>query len=222
MMATFRSVFASSIGTKLLIGLTGLGLVLYLVLHLAGNILYFFGPDLFNSYSHTLISNPLIVPIEIGLGIIFLVHIYKTVRMWMDNQRARPIGYAQKRSAGYTSRKGIASSTMIVTGLATLLFVVIHLKQFKYGALYLVADTEVRDLYRLETEIFSNPVWVAAYVAGMILIGFHLRHGVSSAFQSLGLEHPRYTQRILVAGLVMAIILAGGLGVIPVWVYFTR
>jgi succinate dehydrogenase / fumarate reductase cytochrome b subunit len=221
-MATLRKVFGSSIGTKFLIGVTGLGLVVYLVLHLAGNILYFFGPEVFNSYSHALISNPLIVPIEIGLAAIFVAHIYKTVRMWMDNQRARPVRYAEKRSAGHTSRKGLSSSTMIFTGLATLAFVVIHLKQFKYGAYYLVADTDIRDLYRLETEVFSSPIWVAVYVFGMVLIGFHLRHGIASAFQSLGLEHPRYTRRILVTGLVLAIVLAGGLGVIPVWVYFTR
>ena len=222
-MATFRKVFASSIGTKLIIGLTGLALFAYLVLHLAGNLLFFLGTDIFNGYSHTLISNQLIIPIELGLAVIFIIHVYKTLTMWFENQRARPIAYQRKRWANHTSRKSIGSTTMVYTGLFTLLFVVIHLKQFKFGVEYLTAGGGgIRDLYRLEREVFSNAAWVAVYAAGMILIFFHLRHGVSSACQSLGLEHPRYTRRLLLAGLLGAIIVAGGLGFIPVWVYFTR
>jgi succinate dehydrogenase / fumarate reductase, cytochrome b subunit len=217
-----RSVLSSSVGTKLLIAITGLALFLYLVLHLAGNLLVFLGPEVFNEYSHKLISNPLIVPIEIGLLIIFLLHIFKTVKMYIDNQRARPAKYEMKRLAGHTSRKGLASTTMIWTGLVTLVFVVIHLKQFKFGTLYEVEVTRVRDLYRLEMEIFGNPATVALYVVAMLLIGFHLRHGISSAFQSLGIDDPRRTRLILNAGTVLAIAIAGGLGFIPLWVYFTR
>jgi succinate dehydrogenase / fumarate reductase, cytochrome b subunit len=217
-----RSVLSSSVGTKLLIAITGLALFLYLVLHLAGNLLVFLGPEVFNEYSHKLISNPLIVPIEIGLLIIFLLHIFKTMKMYIDNQRARPAKYEMKRLAGHTSRKGLASTTMIWTGLVTLVFVVIHLKQFKFGTLYEVEATRVRDLYRLEMEIFGNPATVALYVVAMLLIGFHLRHGISSAFQSLGIDDPRRTRLILNAGTVLAIAIAGGLGFIPLWVYFTR
>src|SRR5687767_8626720 len=94
--------FSSSVGTKLLIGLTGLALFFYLILHLAGNALVFAGPEIFNEYSHALISNPLIVPIEIGLAAIFLLHIYKTVRMWIANQQARPVKYGAKAWAGHT------------------------------------------------------------------------------------------------------------------------
>jgi succinate dehydrogenase / fumarate reductase, cytochrome b subunit len=217
-----RGVLSSSVGTKLVIGLTGLALFLYLVLHLAGNLLVFLGPEVFNEYSHKLISNPLIVPIEIGLLIVFLLHIFKTVKMYIDNQRARPAKYEVKRPAGHTSRKGLASSTMIWTGLVTLVFVVIHLKQFKFGALYEVGATGVRDLYRLEMELFRNPATVALYAVAMLLIGFHLRHGISSAFQSVGIDDPRRTRWILRAGTWLAIVIAGGLGFIPLWVYFTR
>ena len=80
--------FSSSIGTKLLIGVTGLMLVVYMVLHVAGNMLILLGRDIFNEYSHRLISNPLILPIEIGLLAVFVVHIYKAVRMWR-HKRAR-------------------------------------------------------------------------------------------------------------------------------------
>lgn len=217
-----RRVFSSSVGTKLLIGATGLLLFLYLVLHLAGNLMVFGGQELFNHYSHALISNPLVVPVEIGLLLVFLIHIFKTVTMWTKNRAARPVGYEQKSWAGYTSRKSIGSTTMIWTGLATLAFVIVHVAQIKYGAWYQIGDPPMRDLYRTEVEVFSSPVWVAVYVAAMVLIGFHLRHGIASAFQSLGASHPVYTKRLVVIGTIVAILMAVGFAVIPVWVYLTR
>jgi succinate dehydrogenase / fumarate reductase cytochrome b subunit len=214
--------WSSSVGTKVLIGVTGLCLFLYLILHLVGNALVFFGPETFNGYAHMLISNPLIVPIEIGLLAIFLLHVFKTVKMYIDNRQARPEGYEVKRMAGHTSRKSLASSTMFWTGIVTFIFVVVHLKQFKFGALYHVGDTEVRDLYRLEMELFSQTATVVLYTVAMILIGLHLRHGISSALQSLGLDSPKHTSKILAGGTILAVLIAGGLGLIPLWVYFTR
>src|SRR5688572_5296505 len=133
MPSRFSRVFSSSVGTKLLLGLTGLALFAYMLLHLAGNALILAGPEIFNEYSHALISNPLILPIEIGLLAIFLVHIYKAIVMWMGNKQARPVGYLKKEYAGHTSRKSVASSTMILSGLLILLFVIVHVKQFKFG-----------------------------------------------------------------------------------------
>jgi succinate dehydrogenase / fumarate reductase, cytochrome b subunit len=216
-------VFSSSVGTKLVVGVSGLLLVAYLVLHLAGNVLIFRGRDTFNEYSHTLISNPLIVPIEIGLLLVFLVHIYKTVTMWMRNKAARPVGYQKKELAGHTSRKSLASSTMIASGLLVMVFVVIHVKQFKFGSFYLASQSDtVRDLYRTEIEIFRNPLWVAMYVIATLLVGLHMRHGISSAFQSLGLDNRRYTRRIVAIGVAVAVAIAGGLAVIPIWAYLTH
>lgn len=221
MPSRFRRLFSSSVGTKLLMGATGAALFLYMVLHLAGNALIFAGPEVFNEYSHALISNPLIIPIEIGLLAIFLVHIYKAVRMWMANSAARPVGYSKKELAGHTSRKSLASSTMIWSGLIIMLFVVIHVKQFKFGSWYQVAgDAAIRDLHRTEVEVFQNPVWVFLYVAATLLVGLHLRHGFASAFQSLGLDHPVYTRRLTQIGIGFAILIGVGLAVIPVWVYF--
>ena len=221
-MSSFRRVFASSVGTKLLIGLTGLALFVYLILHLAGNLLILAGQDPFNEYSHKLISNPLVIPVEIGLLLIFLLHVYKTVTMWVRNRRARPIGYAKKEWAGYKSRKSVASSTMIYTGLITFLFVVIHLKQFKFGAWYEIGNPPIRDLYRTEVEIFSTPVWVIIYVICVLLVGLHLRHGIASAFQSMGADHPVYTRRLVGWGSIAAIVIGCGFAVIPLWVYFSR
>ena len=212
--------FSSSVGTKLLIGVTGLALFLYLILHIAGNALVFLGPDVFNEYSHTLISNPLVPIIEIGLLVIFLIHIYKTVRMLLANRRARPVRYVRKKNAGAPSRKSLASTTMILSGLWLLLFVVIHVRTFKYGPEYEAAGG-VRDLYRLEMENFGNPLTVAFYVLSMVIVGSHLWHGVSSAFQSLGADHPTWTPRILLAGKISAVVIATGFIVIAVWAFVT-
>lgn len=219
---SFRRVFSSSVGTKLLIGVTGLLLFFYLVLHLVGNLMVFAGQETFNHYAHALISNPLVVPAEIALLLLFLLHIYKTLTMWAANQRARNVGYEKKSWAGHTSRKSVASTTMIWTGVLTLVFVVVHVAQIKYGPWYEIGDPPVRDLYRTEAEVFSSPVWVAVYVVGMVLIGFHLRHGISSAFQSVGADHPVYTKRLVVFGTVLAILIGGGFAAIPIWVYLTR
>ncbi len=222
-MSTFRRVFSSSVGTKLLIGLTGLALFAYLILHLAGNALIFAGPETFNEYSHALISNPLILPIEIGLLAIFLLHVYKAVTNYVANRTARPAGYAMKKYAGHTSRKSVASSTMIWSGLVIFFFIIVHVRQFKYGAWYQTAGgSPIRDLARTEFEVFSHPLWVAFYVVCTLLVGLHLRHGISSGFQSLGLDHPVYTRRLTIWGVVFAVIIGGGLAFIPVWVYLTR
>lgn len=218
MPSRFRRVFSSSVGTKLLIGLTGVALFVYMLLHLAGNALIFAGQDIFNEYSHALISNPLILPIELALLVIFLVHVYKAVTMWMSNQAARPVGYGRKEPAGHTSRKSLSSSTMIWSGLFILVFVVIHVKQFKFGTWYQVTDSTVRDLYRTEVEVFQNPFWVVFYVAATLLVGLHLRHGFASAFQSLGLDHPVYTRRLTALGVMFAVLIGVGLALIPIWI----
>jgi succinate dehydrogenase / fumarate reductase cytochrome b subunit len=211
-------VFDSSIGTKLLIGSTGILLFLYLILHIAGNAIVFLGPETFNGYSHFLLSNPLIYPIEIALVLVFLVHVYKAVAMTAANRGARPVAYAQKKYAGAPSRKTIASSTMILSGLWLLLFIVLHVRTFKFGAEYEAAGG-VRDLYRLEMENFSNPLTVAFYVVSMLVVGSHLWHGVGSSFQSLGIDSPAWTPRILAAGKIAAVVIAGGFIVIAIWAF---
>src|SRR4051812_47309854 len=121
-MSSRISAFGSSVGTKIVIGLTGFALFIYLITHIAGNLLVFLGPTIFNEYSHLLLSNPLIPIIEVGLALIVIIHVYKTVRMFLSNQQARPVRYVQKKYAGRPSRKSFASSTMILSGLWLLVF----------------------------------------------------------------------------------------------------
>jgi succinate dehydrogenase / fumarate reductase cytochrome b subunit len=214
-------VFQSSVGTKILIGLTGFSLVLYLVIHVAGNMMVFFGPAVFNRYAYTLEGNPLIPIVEIGLLLVFLIHVFKTIKMFLDNQRARPVRYVRKRYAGPPSRKTFASSTMIFSGLWLLIFIVVHVRAFRYGTEYAWPGGG-RDLYRLEMENLNSPWTAAFYVLSMIVVGSHLWHGASSAFQSLGVGGGRSAPRLLIAGRLVAVLIAGAFIAIAVWACLTR
>ncbi|MEW6320758.1 MAG: succinate dehydrogenase cytochrome b subunit [Acidobacteriota bacterium] len=213
---------STSVGTKFLIAFTGLCLFLFLVAHLAGNVLFIAGPGPFNDYAHGLVSNPLIYLAEAGLLAVFLVHAARAVMNWLTNQAARPDRYHVRRWArtkNPVSRKSLASTTMIVTGTLILLFVVTHLATFKFGTYYETPDG-IRDLYRLQLEIFSQPAYVAYYLVSMGLVFAHLWHGLSSAAQSFGVDHPQWTPRILTLGRVLTVIIAGGFLVLPVYTFF--
>src|SRR5580765_3860593 len=106
-MASRLRFLSSLVTTKLIIGATGLLLFLYLIVHIAGNLLVFFGQDMFNTYAHALISNPLVVPVEIGLLVVFLIHLFKAIQMTLQNRSARPAPYAKKSMAGGTSQKSL-------------------------------------------------------------------------------------------------------------------
>jgi succinate dehydrogenase / fumarate reductase cytochrome b subunit len=221
-MASRTGVFSTSVGTKILIGVTGLALFLYLLIHIAGNLLIFFGPQVFNTYAYTMeVRNPALPAIEIALLLVFLLHIYKTVTMFLANQSARPVGYAKKKFAGRPSRKSIASSTMIVSGLWLLAFLLVHVKAFRFSPEY-PWPAGGRDLYRQEFETLSNPLVVGFYILSMLVVGSHLWHGIASGFQSLGVDHPKITPKLLVAGKVLAVLIAGGFIVIAAWVYLTQ
>jgi len=218
-MSTRIRAFSSTVGTKLLIGVTGFLLFLYLLIHIAGNLIVFAGPAAFNRYAFVMEKgNPLLPAIEIGLLLIALLHIYKAVTNYVSNQAARPARYVKKEGAGYTSRKSLASSTMIVSGLWLVLFLIIHVKAFRFSP-----ETEWpaggRDLYLQEMNVFANPLMVAFYVLSMVVVGSHLWHGIASSLQSLGLDHPKWTPRILVAGKVIAFALAGAFIVIALWAH---
>jgi succinate dehydrogenase / fumarate reductase, cytochrome b subunit len=206
---------------KLLIGATGLALFLYLIIHVVGNLMVFGGPAFFNKYAYTLESNPLLPVIEIGLLLVFVLHIYKTIAMFLANQQARPNRYVQKKPAGPPSRKNLASSTMIVSGLWLLVFLVVHVQAFRFGNHYEWAEGG-RDLYRLEMENLSNPLMVAFYVLSMVVVGSHLWHGASSAIQSLGIDNRTWTPRLRLATKVLAFGIAGLFIVIAIWAYFSQ
>ncbi len=217
-MSSLSRFLSSSVGTKILVALTGLGFAAFLVTHLAANLLVLVDTHAYNTYSHKLTSNPLIYAAEAALAALFLVHAYKAVFVTLRNRDARGRGYAVKKRAGHTSRKGLASSTMIVTGIWLLLFVVIHLKTFKFGPWYETPDG-MRDLSRLVAEVYREPLHVIFYVLSMVVVGMHLSWGLSSAFQSMGLEHPRYNGFVRGAGLAVAVLMGLGFALIPIVIY---
>ena len=219
-MATRIRAFSTTVGTKLLIGITGFALFLYLLIHIAGNLIVFAGPAAFNRYAFVMEKgNPLLPVIEIGLLLVGLLHIYKAITNYLSNTAARPVAYVKKTGAGWTSRKSLASSTMIFSGLWLILFLIIHVKAFRFSP-----ETEWpaggRDLYLQEMNVFANPLMVAFYVVSMVVIGSHLWHGIASSLQSLGLDHSKWTPRLLVAGKVIAFALASAFIVIALWAHF--
>lgn len=219
-MSTRIRAFSSTVGTKLLIGVTGLALFLYLIIHIIGNLIVFAGPAAFNRYAFVMeYGNPLLPVIEIALLLVFLLHIYKTVTMYLSNQQARPVAYEMKKRAGKPSRKSFASSTMIFGGLWLVIFLVIHVKAFRFSP-ETPWPAGGRDLYKQEMDVFANPLMAAFYVVSMLVIGSHLWHGIASSFQSLGAVHPKWTPRLLAAGKVIAVAIAGAFIVIALWAHF--
>ncbi len=215
-MSAVATFLASSIGRKLLMALTGLLLILFLVTHMAANLLVLVDGEAYNDYSHALISNPLIYVAEFGLLALFVAHSVSGIIVYLRGRSARPEGYRDDRWAGGTSHKSFSSSTMILTGAFFLLFVPFHIWGFKFGAYY-DAGNGMRDLHRLVIEEFQDPLLVGFYVVGMTLLGFHLWHGFGSAFESLGVTHRKALRR---SGNVIATVLAGGFMIIPLAIYF--
>jgi len=215
----------SSLAKKFLNAITGIGLALFVIVHLIENLLLLTGnPDDYNRWAHVLASlGPLLTLMELGLAAFFFVHIWSALLVYWDKLKARPSGYSVYRSAGGASRQTLSSQTMIYTGLVLLAFVIWHVITFRFGPYYetVVDGVPMRDLHRLVVEFFSNPVHVVLYVAVMVFLGFHLRHGFWSALQSLGAYHPRWTPLWYSGGVVVALVLALGFIVIPVWVYFS-
>ena len=203
----------SSIAKKIVLALTGLALVGFLVAHLAGNFLLFAGPETFNAYAHLLESKKaLLVGAEVGLLILFVAHIYWAIKATLENRAARPKGYEFNTTAGEST---LASRFMIVTGVLTAIFVILHIKMFKFGN-----HDQPLGLWGLVVGSFQDPLVMAFYVVAMLILGFHLSHGVASAFQSLGVLKPGQYPKARKLGLVVGWLIALGFALLPIWAFF--
>ena len=197
----------SSIGRKVLLGVTGLLLCGFLFTHLAGNLLILKGEGAFNQYAYALESNPLIVPAEVGLALIFLMHIGLAIVLTRQNRMARPTPYVAYNSKG---GRTVASNTMIYTGLITLVFLVVHLWNFR-----LQKDAH-ESLYQLVIDTLGNPLYAVFYTACCCVLGLHLCHGLQSACRSLGLVHPRYTPLVTKVSCAFGFLMAAGFSLLAV------
>jgi len=216
-----RPFLLTTIGKKYLMGLSGLVWAGFVLTHMAGNLLIFAGADAYNKYGHAMINNPILIPAEIVLVLSLVVHVTLAIMLTRENRRARG-GQDYAVMTKGPKAATIASRTMAVQGSIILFFIINHLIMFKYGTYYetTVDGVKMRDLSRLISEVFHQPGFVVWYVVALILLGFHLSHGVGSIFQSFGMKNEHYAGLIKKLSYTYAIAVAVGFLSQPLYVYF--
>lgn len=209
----------SSLGKKLIMGLTGLMLVGFLLAHLLGNLSIYGDVDhgtSFIAYANKLHDlGPLLWVMEIGLVALFGIHIWMALKITAENRKARPHGYAHPNTFGKATP---ASRSMPYTGIAILGFLIMHLIHFRF--MKGIAAPGPVELHHELIAVMSDPLWGSLYVVMSILIGVHLAHGFKSAFQSIGVNHPRLNGLLGKMGIALAIILALGFASFPIVAMF--
>lgn len=227
-MSWFTKFLTSSIGQKLVMSLTGLFLISFLIVHLVGNLQLMAGDggEAFNIYAKFMTTNPVIKTLSYGLYAGILLHAIQGILLWAKNRKATGTKYAVTATRGAKGVSSGAAKRMAVLGTFVLAFLFIHMGDFwwamKRGEVPIVsyAGVDHQDLY---TKVYASfkQLWVViAYLVGMIALAFHLRHGFWSAFQTLGLNHPKYTPLIKAVGLGISIIIPIAFAAIPLYMYF--
>lgn len=205
----FVDTLRTSIGKKLLMAITGFGFLGFIFIHLAGNLTFYLGREAFLAYVTFLHGfPPLIVVTEITLLILALVHVTTGFVLFLENVRARGGRYAVNKSAG---GRTIGSATMPYTGFLILLFVLLHLKQFHF------IDTSQLNIHDIASATFSSGLFAVIYIAAVILVGIHIRHGFWSLFQTIGWNHDKYMPLIRTVGILFAVAVAVGFAFVPIY-----
>lgn len=223
-MSWVSKTLSSTLGRKLLMSLTGLFLILFLVFHLIGNLQLLF-PDngeSFNLYAHSMANNPLIRVVSIGNFAFILLHIVYSVLLSRHNKNSRPIDYAVSKAS---TNSTWSSRNMGILGTVILIFLLVHLRGFyyeiKFGEMPVVdyAGVTYKNVFAIVSAAYSSLLYVVFYVVAMGFLGFHLSHGFASAFQTLGLNHVKYSPLIQKAGVGFAIVVPGLFALIPIVMY---
>ena len=202
-------ILGSSVGKKMLMAVTGLGLIGFLAVHLLGNFMAFAGAVAFNGYAAKLHSlQPYLSVFNIGLAALGLIHIVVGIILFFENLKARPTRYEVYQNPG---GRTIGSNTMPYTGALILVFVIFHLLKFTF------VDKSVTPIYQLMAATFAKPQWVFVYVAAMVIVAVHISHGFWSLFQTFGLNHPHHMPLIMKLGLVVTLVFGFGFGVVPIY-----
>ena len=220
-MSWFSKTFSSSIGRKIIMSITGLFLCSFLVIHLVGNLQLFKHDNgaAFNVYSHFMGTNPIIRTIEWVLVAGFVFHIYEAIALSLRNRAARGQGYVVERAnenSEWTSRN------MGILGTVILIFLIVHLYNFFWRARFGELDPDINnndDLYTLVVSSFHQWWYVLLYVAAQVALGYHLWHGFRSGFQTLGLNHRKYTPVIKAVGYAFAVIVSAGFAAMPLYFF---
>ncbi|WP_158542609.1 succinate dehydrogenase cytochrome b subunit [Lujinxingia litoralis] len=227
-MIPLKKALNSSIGRKFVMSISGIALVLFVIVHLLGNLTLYVpdGGEAFNIYASKFAAlGPFLYVIELGLLGVIALHITWGVTTTLRNKGARANNYETGVvTKGGPSNLNPASRNMIITGVVLGIFLVVHLWHFRIQKMFTDATMTIDgkaygDLYGLVATEFQNPLWVAFYVIAMLFLGFHLRHGFWSAFQSLGAMKPQWSKGIYALGLTIAVVLAAGFLGIPVFLY---
>ncbi len=216
---TWKQFFSSSIGKKFTVALTGLFLILFLIIHAGVNAAIFLndGGVTYNEFARFMSHNWILRFLEVGLFVAFFIHIIQALIVWRQNKIARPVAYhtnkPQKNSTWY-------SRTMGLMGTLILLFLVIHISHFFVGTkVALYSGDQPHNLYNEMKEVFSNPYVVLIYMIGLVALFWHLMHGFQSAFQTLGINHKRYTPIIKGLGMVYTVIIILLFALMPISMY---
>lgn len=206
----------SSIGKKVTMSLTGLFLCSFLIVHLTGNLLLLKndGGAAFDTYSEFMSTNGAIRVLEVGLALALLAHVLSGVTVWWQNRQARPAKYDTYR---LKDNAPLWSRITMLTGSIVFIFLVVHLNTFVGGLRFV---DEPPSAYALVAQAFSNGWYSAGYILAMVLLGYHLRHGFQSGFQTLGLRNKRYTGLIDAVAVVFWLIIPIGFAILPVYFYF--
>jgi succinate dehydrogenase / fumarate reductase cytochrome b subunit len=216
----FTNLFTSSIGKKVLMSLTGLFLISFLIIHCAINAMIFFndGGVTFTHWGHFMGTNPIILTLEIGLIIGFLLHIIDGFVLWAQNRKARPVKYSK---VAHPHKSKWYSRSMGLLGTLILIFLVIHTAHFWIpNRTNQFIEGEELPLYQMMLEIFQVPYVVIVYLLGCFSLFWHLLHGFKSAFQTLGLNHIKYNGAIAFVGTAFAIIVPIIFALMPISMYF--
>ncbi len=215
------TLYQSSVGKKLITGISGLALVTFVIIHMIGNLILLISADGYNQYGHYIEQlGPLVWLIEIGLLGFIIFHILMGVQIFLRRLQARPQSYVTYTSVGGSSYQTLSSRTMIVTGLVLGGFLVWHLLTFKFGIRYIVPGSDIRDLARLVIEKFQQPLYTVSYTGVIVLLASHLRHGIWSACQSLGALNASLRPAAYTLSSILAIGIALGFVVLPLSIYF--
>jgi succinate dehydrogenase / fumarate reductase, cytochrome b subunit len=215
--------YTSPVGKKIITGVTGLGLSLFVLVHMVGNLTLFTGSAAYNQLAHFIDSlGILLYLIEFSLLAIAILHGVIGITIRLNTLKARPVGYSQLKSVGAPSKQSLSSRSMLLTGVVLLVFLLLHLGTFKFGAYYstVINGVEMRDLSRLVTEKFQNPVYAFGYTGVMIMLAVHLRHGIWSAWQSIGLLNSKISPVVYAIALILAVLMAIGFIILPLAIYF--
>ncbi len=219
-----QGLFGSSLVKKYWMALTGLFLITFLVVHAAVNAMIFWndGGVTFNTVAHFFGSNILIRTMEIVLFIGLIAHIVDGLMLWAQNRAARPVKYAMEKGS---ANRSWYSEWMGLLGTLLLLFLIMHLWHFWVpsritGLEEIAGMPGHHNLYIEMVEVFASPVPVVLYVLGCISLFWHLLHGFQSAFQSVGINHKRYTPIIKMTGAVFSLVISALFASMPVSMYF--